>query len=268
MRRVKLLTNKALNVIKQAVKPSRFQVMFKKVWKRIADERGHLQRKDNLAWIRSKCMDYRSVVELLSPSIWRESLEYSQLISNKSRETLHHIKHDLGGGGIYPLLYFVTRLTRPQVIVETGVSAGFSSHAFLSAISKNNFGMLYSSDFPLFRLPEPEELIGILVDDELKDNWVLMIDGDEMNLPRIFSQVDHVDIFHYDSDKTYSGKKFAVNCLRKGFHDKSIIIFDDIQDDSFFHDFVFHNNIVDYYIFEFESKYVGCIGNLAHHFNN
>ena len=77
------------------------------------------------------------------------------------------MRHDLGGGGAYNIIYFLTRLIKPKIIFETGVGAGYSTYAFLTAIKENNLGTLYSSDFPYFRLNKPERYIGFLVTDDL-----------------------------------------------------------------------------------------------------
>ena len=47
--------------------------------------------------------------------------------------------------------------------------------------------------------------------------------------------------------------------LEKKFSKNSIIIFDDIQDNLHFKDFVIKNNL-QFKIFEFEGKFVGLIG--------
>ena len=259
--------DKLINVMKQAANPVRLPVMAKKVWKRLTDQSGQLSKTENLAWIKSNCADFDMMVETLSPSIWMESREYCNSLKNEAEQKLVQSQFKVGGGGFYPLLYFITRFSKPSVIVETGVAAGFSSQAFLSALSKNRLGTLYSSDFPYFRLPNPEKFIGFLVSPDLRNNWVLMIDGDEKNLPKIATQIKHVDVFHYDSDKTYSGKSFAISSLSPLFHDRSILIFDDIEDDSFFHDYVAKNKPDKYHLFEFEKKYVGVIGDLSWKFN-
>ena len=94
---------------------------------------------------------------------------------------LKKIKYDLGGGGFYPLLFFIVKYIKPNIVVETGVAAGFSSYAILKAIEENKKGRLYSSDFPYFRIPNPEKYIGIIVPEKLKKSWDLLIDGDNIN---------------------------------------------------------------------------------------
>ena len=104
-------------------------------------------------------------------------------------EKLKALDYDLGGGGNSPLLYFLVRSMRPRIVVETGVAAGFSSSAILTALKENGEGILYSSDFPYFRIKNPEKYIGLLVDEELKGNWTCLKQGDRFNLPEIF--VEH-----------------------------------------------------------------------------
>ena len=156
----------------------------------------------------------------------------------------------------------MTRYLRPESVLETGVAAGFSSYAILSALQKNGKGKLYSSDVPYFRIKDPEKYIGIVVEKKLKNNWHLFVKGDENNLPMIFKQVKQIDIFSYDSDKTYSGKSKTFKKVFDYLTENSVIILDDIQDDSFFYDFIKKNNILNWKLFEFQNKYLGIIGNL------
>ena len=176
---------------------------------------------------------------------------------------MKNIKYDLGGGADYPLLYFLTRYLRPENVLETGVAAGFSSYAILSALQKNGKGKLYSSDFPYFRLKDPEKYIGIVVEKSLRKNWNLFIEGDENNLPKILKTVKKIDIFSYDSDKTYSGRSKTLTKVSKFLTENSVIIMDDIQDNSFFYDYIKENNISNWKVFEFNNKFLGIIGKLV-----
>ena len=101
---------------------------------------------------------------------------------------------------------FLTRLLTPDVIVETGVADGWSSHAFLAGSNDNGAGHLYSSDFPYFRESDPERTIGRLVPAELKGRWTLLTAGDEKNMPQVLDSVTSVYLFHYDSDKRPVGR--------------------------------------------------------------
>ena len=110
--------------------------------------------------------------------------------------------------------------------METGVAAGWTSLAILRAL-KNGEGYLYSSDFPYFRLKNPEKYVGCLARDETnKENWFLDIRGDDIALPEISRKLNNncIDLFHYDSDKSYSEKNSAMKFLNKNFQ-KSLLLF-------------------------------------------
>lgn len=248
------------NIAKQAVYPGRGLVMLKKVFKRLLDTRGQLSTADNHQWLKRSCSDFAGMATSLDSGLWSESVSVGQEMLHHAKKVLSTIGYDLGGGGLHPLLYFLTRYAKPKTIVETGVAAGFSSRAILLAIRANSYGTLFSSDFPYFRLPNPERFVGVLVEESLKANWHLYIDGDERNLPKILHRVDTIDLFHYDSDKSYSGRNFAMRCVREKLSPNAIILFDDIQDNSHFHDLVHQLDPALWRVFEFQGKYVGMIG--------
>ena len=155
----------------------------------------------------------------------------------------------------------MTRIAKPKTILETGVAAGFSSQSFLSALAKNGSGKLYSSDYPYFRLPNPEKYIGVIVDEELRNNWELHTQGDEANLEKILKQVETVDIFHYDSDKSYRGRVNAYEKIKNKLTSKSLLVFDDIQDNSHFADLCRElDSDSKYFVFKSQNKFVGLIG--------
>ncbi len=250
------------NVFIQALKPGSFLIMLKKVSKRFMDDKGRHSPSENLNWIESHRSDFKELAISLDAALWEETSKVSKILEKNAEKILENIEYSLGGGGIYPFLYFITRYTEPDCIVETGVAAGFSSVSFLEAIKINGRGRLYSSDFPYFRLPNPESYIGILVEDSLKENWELYIDGDEANLPGILNSAGKIDVFHYDSDKSYSGRKTAVSIIESALSKDSIILMDDIEDNSFFYDYIEKTSAESWYIFEFKGKYVGMIGKL------
>ena len=67
-----------------------------------------------------------------------------------------------------------------------------------------------------------------------------------------------IDLFHYDSDKSYSGKTNAMKILNSKLNSKTIIIYDDIQDNFHFRDYV-KKNQKSFCILEFEGKYLGIL---------
>lgn len=249
------------NIAAQALKPRRFAVMTDKVFERIAERRRKASESENMAWIRSNLSDYADVARKLDSSLWQQSLARAKEIEASSEKILSCIPYDLGGGGVYPFLHFLVRYMKPRNAVETGVAAGFSSYAFLDALEMNGSGTLYSSDFPYFRLPHPEQYIGILVPSHLRTRWRLLIDGDQRNLARIVGELGGaIELFHYDSDKSYIGRKRAMDAVQPRLDKNAVIIMDDIQDNSFFRDYVLKRAGNSYKVFEFGGKYVGMVG--------
>lgn len=248
------------NVLLQAARPDRLPVMLGKVWRRMFDAKGGHSRTETLAWIESHRSSFEAYASACDAELWAEALANARLIEDRADEVLRNVEYELGGGGIYPLLYFIVRYMRPEVVVETGVAAGFSSYAFLLAIRHNGRGRLYSSDFPYFRLPNPERFVGIVVEDSLKRDWELYMDGDDKNLPIIAGKVERIDIFHYDSDKSYAGRQRALKIIETKLTEDGVILMDDIQDNSFFRDYIDERRPDSWRVFEFEGKYVGMIG--------
>lgn len=249
-----------INIFRAAVKPSQLTVMLKKVVRRVFDSRGSLTEKENLAWLANNCSDFSIVASKLDLDLWNESRTFESELKTHANKVLAELDVDLGGGGYYPMIYFLVRHLKPETVVETGVAAGFSSSAALSAMKKNQSGKLLSSDFPYFRLPNPERYIGVVVADDLKKRWELFVEGDDANLPKIMEVVSSIDLLHYDSDKSYSGRETAIETLRSRFTDNTVLIMDDIQDNSFFYDYVKQCSDKPWYVFKFEGKYIGVFG--------
>jgi hypothetical protein len=184
-------------------------------------------------WANENSISLHDYCNKINPRIWQESIKAFNQIELQGMKTLNSISHSLGGGGASPLIYFHCRIIKPKIVVETGVAAGWSSFSILEALRVNGQGQLYSSDLPYFRLKNPEQYIGCIVPESLRKNWYLDFRGDEIAIPEICSKVQNIGIFHYDSDKSYSGRLFAIKQIQKKLSLNSIVIFDDIQNNFF-----------------------------------
>jgi predicted O-methyltransferase YrrM len=224
-------------LLKSALNPVRFPVMLKKLKHRFLDRK--ITDEYNL-WLASNSITVDNWCASKDPALWAETQEFLTTLFDRYKiEILPNLPQNLGGNACVRLLYFMTRYYNAETIVETGVALGFSSQAFLTALKRNGGnGRLYSSDFPYFRIPDAERYIGIVVQDDLKANWQLYIDGDDRNLPKILAQTPKIDFFHYDSDKTYSGRVRGYETVKDKLTEEAIIVFDDIQDNPHFKDFV------------------------------
>lgn len=235
--------------------------MIDKVIKRFTDTKGGLDHEANRRWLQANAKDLASFLQKFDEGIQNEVSAFEAYIKQHSVKVLSAIPYDLGGGGGTSLLYALTRKLKPDAVVETGVAAGFSSAAILSAMDKNAKGHLYSSDFPYFRLPNPEQYVGVVVEPPLNARWSLHLKGDDENLPAIISELTgKIGLFHYDSDKSYNGRATAMKTIVPHLADGAIVIMDDIQDNAYFHDYVTARPGSDWAVFLYEGKYIGVFG--------
>lgn len=247
------------NIISNFFKWNYFLVIIKKIIKRF-EKNTSIEAKE---W--AVANNKKSIEEFyyaIDTDLYNEIKIEAKLIKEFAQNKLTKLNISLGGGGNYILLYFLIRKFKLTNIVETGVAAGWTSLAILRALKKNGNGFLYSSDFPYFRLENPEKYIGCLAKNESNvSNWFLDIRGDEVALPEIARRLENksIDLFHYDSDKSYSGRSNALKILGSKINSNTIIIFDDIQNNLQFKDFV-EKNKKDFRVYEFEGKYIGITG--------
>ena len=247
------------NLLFNFVKKKYFFTIIKKIFKRFENDTSEEAKK----WVK---LNAKQTTEEFCKSIdlilYEEIKSDVNLIEKEARGKLSKLNISFGGRGNIILLYFLIRKFKLFNIVETGVAAGWTSLAILRALQKNGQGKLYSSDFPYFRLEDPEKYIGYLAKDENnKNNWFLDIRGDDKALPEITKQIgnENIDLFHYDSDKSYSGRSNALKLLGSKLSSKTIIIFDDIQNNLHFKHYI-EKNKLNFHVIEFGGKFVGITG--------
>ncbi|WP_312343538.1 class I SAM-dependent methyltransferase [Chryseobacterium binzhouense] len=160
----------------------------------------------------------------------------------------------MGGAGALELLYSACEFTEAKTVIETGVAYGWSSFAALTSLQKRN-GTLYSSDMPYLG-QNGDQYVGCVVAESLKTNWKLFRYADRESLPKIFKEINEIDVVHYDSDKSYEGMKWAYETLYKKLRKGGVFISDDINDNSAFQDFCEQEKIVPTVV-DFEGKFVG-----------
>ena len=252
----------AYRVLKNLGKSPYASVILQKMKSRVLERASRREIELNLSWLQAVCEEFEPLAKLLDADLWNESKVFGKELRVRAEIILTGLNVRFGGGGYYELLYFITRHFEPLIVVETGVAAGFSTQAFLKAMHMNGRGRLYSSDFPYvrqFRLENHEQYIGVLVQQKIRERWELFLEGDRKNLPQIVSKIPGINIFHYDSDKRYSGREFAISVISKALAQDGIIVMDDIHNDSFFHDYVGEASRP-WKVFRYEDRYVGMIG--------
>jgi hypothetical protein len=157
-------------------------------------------------------------------------------------------------------LYFICRILKPKIVVETGVAYGLSSLYILKALENNNSGKLYSVD-SVFRPWHSKNMIGSIIPENLKTNWNLILGSSNKVLPNLFNNLTQVDIFIHDSLHTYKNMMFEFECALNNIKN-GMIISDDILGNDAFHDFSIKNNIINNLIQVDNNTGLGIIGKL------
>jgi Methyltransferase domain len=135
-------------------------------------------------------------------------------------------------------LYAMTRLLRPDHVVEVGVSSGVSSAHFLAALARNRHGRLHSIDLPTFqrgaRLAPGESPVSIppgrstgwAVPQRLRGPWDLRIGPSQRLLPRLAGEVGSIGIFLHDDLHTPRHLAFELATVRPHLAPGAVVLAD------------------------------------------
>ncbi len=146
-------------------------------------------------------------------------------------EEIRH-RHLAGGRASYAQfrapfeLFAITRLLRPEHVVEAGVSSGVSSAHLLAALRRNRRGRLHSIDLPTRQRGErlgrsespvavpPGRESGWAVPERLRERWDLRIGPSEELLPRLVGELDGIGLFLHDDKHTPEHLTFELETVR------------------------------------------------------
>ena len=106
------------------------------------------------------------------------------------------------GKNICRMLYYLVKLSEPDVIVETGVANGFSSSYLLLALDSLKKGKLISIDY-LVMPWHTKEKVGQAIPKTLKIWHELIIGNSLIELSKLKTIGKQFDIFMHDSSHTY-----------------------------------------------------------------
>lgn len=126
-------------------------------------------------------------------------------------------------------------ITKPAIMVETGVARGLSSAVILSAMARNDMGHLYSVDLPL--LSTDDAIVGTAVPQHVRDRWTLILGPSERKLVELFKQIGEVDIFLHDSDHFYDSQMAEYRLAWQKLKPGAFLLSDDLWASTAFVDF-------------------------------
>ena len=135
----------------------------------------------------------------------------------------------MGGPTNVDLVFNLCRELRPENVLETGVAYGWSSLAILLAMDDIQEGRLVSIDRP-YPLLDNDAVVGCVVPEWLRSRWTLIRRADRDALPGALSDLKPLDLAHYDSDKSYSGRTYAYDQIWSALRTGGLLVSDDIAD--------------------------------------
>ena len=192
----------------------------------------------------------KSVSEILTEDFKR------QLVVSKELVEMSPVK--MGGSGNLSLIFCLTEHVQAKKVIETGVAYGWSSLAILFSLKSREKSILYSIDKP-YPGAGNEKYVGCAVPEELQSRWKLLRLPDRKGIPLALQELEKVDLCHYDSDKSYSGRMWAYPLLWENLRTGGIFISDDVADNLAFKEFSEHIGQKPRIIKEGNDHYVGVL---------
>jgi len=234
--------------------PQAFSIFFRKFYVKKENT-----REEAILWCEKKSLSSKEAFNVLFSEViflpFHQDQEHIYL-KGKQAETNCNVK--MGGAGDLDFLYNLTLQLKPLKVIETGVAYGWSSLSILSALKKNNKGLLISTDMPYMH-KNNEAYVGCVIPEELRDKWRLIREADITGLNKALKEFNReIDFCHYDSDKSYLGRKWAYPILWDALVSSGFLISDDIQDNIAFKEFSEKVNVIPIIIYS-QKKYVGIL---------
>jgi len=171
--------------------------------------------------------------------VGRDVLSFCQKVTKADAEIVRRIYEEsirdvISDSDYHRMLYVLTRIVKPKVFVETGVSQGKSSQAILKAMKVNGFGKLYSIDLPKDACEDgtvydTSKGVGHLVPADLRGHWVLILGDSRVELPKLLESLGEIDVFLHDSLHTLEFMKFEYDMAWEHIRKGGLLLSHDIQ---------------------------------------
>jgi len=215
---------------------------------------------ESLKWCESIALDEENAIKKINPT-WR-FIDFNKRFPDLTAQGFEKIRSfdfNWGGQGNISLNYSIAHHLKATHIIETGVAYGWSSMSLLKAIDVQETGSLTSVDMPFWGTKH-EDQIGCVVPQVLKNKWTLIRLPDRDALPKILNDNKKFDMCHYDSDKSYEGKTWALPKLWGKIKTGGVLICDDANDNLAFRDFFNEQTIEPIIAKTFDSQVVKYVG--------
>jgi hypothetical protein len=126
------------------------------------------------------------------------------------------------------LCWVAVRLLRPDVVVETGVAAGYTSAHIAAALEENGHGELHSID-PVVGGPDFEEAVGWLVPDAARHRQTLHRGRSRRVLGRLLRRLPPVGVFVHDGLHTEPTMRWELRAVTPSLAPRAAVLMDDAE---------------------------------------
>ncbi len=158
-------------------------------------------------------------------------IEYKYAIEQEAKSPFK-----MGGPGAIDLLYNFCEATQSRKVLETGVAYGWSTLAILLSLTTRSQTTLFSVDMP-YAKKNNVDFVGTVILNHLKNKWNLIRESDYTGVLKAIRQLKEIDLCHYDSDKSYLGRKRSYRMIWRALKNNGLFISDDVSDNLGFKDF-------------------------------
>lgn len=227
----------------------------------------HLHGQYNQYWRRKKTHPavMEMVANVLDVKYSSVQREYDTLRSDE-KKFINDV-HDFGNIiGIYTIpehalaAYLVTRIHKPDVLVESGVNTGISSSYILKAMDQNGKGQLYSVDLPgtedepivdstspygevVYDVHDSESDVGWRIPTSLCDRWNLHMGRSDGVMEPLLEEIGKIDVFLHDSEHSYENMIFEFEAAYPHLSDDGLVLSDDVDWNKSFEEFAQKKNV-------------------------
>ena len=229
------------------------------VLKRNKNSQQEETRAESTNWCKEYCISQEEALKKLTGKSTFKNIDrlYPDEIK-LAKNTASNCPIKMGGEGAISFLYHLVKEKKFKNIIETGVAYGWSSLAILLAIKDIENALLISNDMPYIKANN-EDYVGCVIPENIKSKWQLQRLPDVKGIPLALNFFNHnIDLCHYDSDKSYTGRKWASPILWSSLKNGGLFVSDDINDNIAFKQFCEDVNRIPI-IIEHLGKYVGVI---------
>lgn len=167
---------------------------------------------------------------------------WDALVGSLTRSGIHIGQASYGGWSdcdraLAQAIWCIVAHLRPESVVETGVAHGVTSRLILEGLHGDGQGHLWSVDLPAVD-PALHSTIGVVVPEDLRSRWTYVPGTSRARLPKLLTDIGHVDLFVHDSLHTARNLRFELDLAWPLVRPGGAVVVDDIDHSLGFRSFI------------------------------